>query len=168
MKSANLDEFAKAFDDRLAAVARTHHLLARTDKKEFNLREILRQELSPQGAIEGENLEQEGPDILLSPRQAQALSMAFHELATNAIKHGALSVPAGRIRISWDRGDCGRQNEVRLRWREFGVEIKQRPVRRGYGTEFLEKSIPHMLDGTFTRQVHPDGIECLLLFGLEN
>jgi two-component sensor histidine kinase len=94
--------------------------------------------------------------------------MAFHELATNAVKHGALSVPRGRIQISWDKGDAGPKKEVRLRWREFGVQIDQNPVRQGYGTEFLEKSIPHMLEGTFRRQVHPDGIECLIVFAVEN
>jgi two-component sensor histidine kinase len=168
MKSANLEEFFKAFDNRLAAVARTHNLLGRPEIKEFNLRETLRQELSAQGAIEGENLAQDGPNILLSAQQAQVLSMAFHELATNAVKHGALSVPQGRIQISWDKDDAGPKKEVRLRWREFGVQINQSSVRQGYGTEFLEKSIPHMLEGNFRRQVHPDGIECLIVFAVEN
>lgn len=168
MKSANLEEFVKAFDSRLAAVARTHNLLGRTETKEFNLREILGQELSAQGAIEGENLAQAGPEILLSAQQAQVLSMAFHELSTNAVKHGALSIPDGRIQVSWDKGDAGPKKEVRLRWREFGVQINQNPVRQGYGTEFLEKSIPHMLEGTFRRQVHPDGIECLIVFAVAN
>ena len=167
MNSANLDEFAKAFDDRLAAIARTHNLLARTNKEAYNLREILKQELSAQGAIEGSNLAQEGPEVSLSPRQAQVLSMAFHELATNAVKHGALSVPKGRIEISWDHVGVGEEQQVRLRWREFGIEIKQKPDRQGYGTEILKKSIPHMLDGAFDRKFHSDGIECFLVFPLD-
>jgi two-component sensor histidine kinase len=165
--SANLDEFAKAFDNRLAAIARTHNLLGRTKKETFNLREILGQELSAQGAIEGENLIQEGPDVPLSSRQAQVLSMAFHELATNALKHGALSVPGGRIEISWDGGDAGEEKRVRVRWRETGVKIKRNPVRQGYGTEILEKSIPHMLNGAFERKFHSDGIECFFVFARE-
>jgi two-component sensor histidine kinase len=167
MKSTNLEEFAKAFDDRLAAIARNHNLLARTKTGTFDLREILKQELSAQGAIEGENLAQEGPELPLSVRQAQVLSMAFHELATNAVKHGALSVPEGRIGISWNVGDAGEVKRVRLRWREFGVQIKRNPARKGYGTEILEKSIPHMLDGTFERKFHSDGIECLIAFAVE-
>lgn len=167
MKSANLDEFAKAFDNRLAAIARTHSLLGRAKTGTLRLREILAQELSAQGAIEGENLTQDGPDITLSSQQAQVLSMAFHELATNAVKHGALSVPKGRIEISWDGGGAGKEKRVRLRWREFGVQIKQNPVRQGYGTEILKKSIPHMLDGTFDRKFHCDGIECFLFFAVD-
>jgi two-component sensor histidine kinase len=167
MKSANLDEFAKAFDDRLAAIARTHNLLGRSKTKTFHLREILGQELSAQGAVEGENLAQEGPDVPLSSRQARVLSMAFHELATNAVKHGALSVPKGRIEISWDVSDAVEERRGRVRWREFGVQIEQNPVRRGYGTEILEKSIPHMLDGVFERKFHSDGIECFIVFAAQ-
>jgi two-component sensor histidine kinase len=65
------------------------------------IRELLALELSAHGAVEGENLTQRGPELPISARQAQALSMAFHELATNAVKHGALSVDNGRIDVSW-------------------------------------------------------------------
>ena len=100
-RSQSLDEFAKSFDDRLAAIARTNALLSRTETSAVAMRELLAQEMSAHGAIEGENLSQHGPELLISAKQAQALSMAFHELATNAVKHGALSVDNGRIDVSW-------------------------------------------------------------------
>jgi two-component sensor histidine kinase len=163
-KSQSLDEFAKAFDDRLAAIARTHALLSRTRTGTVDIREILSQELSVHGAVEGENLRQRGPEISIPAKQAEVLSMAIHELATNAVKHGALSMENGHIEISWDAHDRGNENEFRLRWRERASPIAHEPARRGFGSEFLEKSIPHMLHGRFERTFGSDGIECTVSF----
>ena len=163
-KSQSLEEFAKAFDDRLAAIARTHALLSRTPTSNIDVREVLSQELSAHGAIEGENLSQRGPEISIPAKQAEVLSMAVHELATNAVKHGALSVENGRIEISWDAHVHGNGKELRLRWQERGRPIAHEPVRRGFGSEFLEKSVPHMLHGQFKRTFRSDGVECTLSF----
>jgi two-component sensor histidine kinase len=94
--------------------------------------------------------------------------MVFHELATNAVKHGALSVESGRVEVTCtvDRG--GLAEHVRLQWRESGVMIERDPVRRGYGSNFLEKSISDLLDGTLHRTFHPDGIECVIQFSIES
>ena len=165
-KSQSLDEFAKAFDDRLAAIARTHALLSRT-RTLIDIREVLSQELSVHGAVEGENLKQRGPEISIPAKQAEALSMAIHELATNAVKHGALSTENGHIEIWWEVHDRDNENEFRLRWRELGSPIAHQPSRRGFGSEFLEKSIPHMLHGRFERKFDSDGIECTVSFLLD-
>jgi two-component sensor histidine kinase len=146
----------------LAAIARTHALLSRTDTSTIDIREVLSQELSVHGAVEGENLKQRGPEISIPAKQAEVVSMAIHELATNAVKHGALSMENGHIDISWD----AHENEFQLRWRERGP-IAQQPARRGFGSEFLEKSIPHMLHGRFERTFGSDGIECTLSFLLD-
>jgi two-component sensor histidine kinase len=163
-KSQSLDEFAKAFDDRLAAIARTHALLSRTCTSTIDIREVLSQELSVHGAVEGENLKQSGPEISIPAKQAEALSMAIHELATNAVKHGALSAENGRIEIWWDVHDHDNETEFRLRWREWGSPISLAPSRRGFGSEFLEKLVPHMLHGKFEREFNSDGIECTISF----
>jgi two-component sensor histidine kinase len=166
-KSQSLDEFAKAFDSRLSAIARTHALLSRTRTSAIDIREVLSQELSVHGAVEGENLSQRGPQILLPAKQAEVLSMAIHELATNAVKHGALSKENGYIEVSWDAKDCGNENEFRLRWRERASPIAHEPVRRGFGSEFLEKSISHMLHGRFERSFGSDGMECTVSFPID-
>jgi two-component sensor histidine kinase len=163
-RSQGLDDFAKSFDDRLAAIARTHALLSRTETSAVAIHELLEQELSAQGAVEGENLTQRGPELLISARQTQALSMAFHELATNAVKHGALSVENGRIDVSW-KTEAG--NQLRIQWRETGVPIEGEPARRGFGSDILERTIPHLLHGSFERTFHRDGIECVIAFPLE-
>ena len=165
--SQNLEEFAKSFDERLAAIARTHALLSRTETSAVHMRELLAQELSAHGAVVGENVAQNGPVILISAKQAQALSMAFHELATNAVKHGALSVDDGGIDVSWETSVTGAEKQLRIRWRETGVAIERKPVRRGLGSDILERSIPHMLRGRFERIFHRDGIECVIVMPLE-
>ena len=163
-RSQSLDEFAKSFDDRLAAIARTNALLSGTETNSVAMSELLGQEMSAHGAIEGENLAQRGPELLISAKQAQALSMAFHELATNAVKHGALSVDNGRIDISWQSDG---EKQLRIQWRETGVTIEGESARRGFGSDILERSIPYVLNGSFERTVHRDGIECEIVFPLE-
>jgi len=162
-----VDEFVEAFDNRLAAIARVHNLLARPEEAAISVRAILMQELTAYGAIEGENFAQRGTDTVLPSKQAEALSMAFHELATNAIKHGGLSVKNGRIDVSWDTDASGREKQVRIRWRESGVRIEDVPAVRGFGSEILEKSVPVMLGGTLERIFHPDGTECVIEFPIE-
>jgi two-component sensor histidine kinase len=166
-RSESLDEFARSFDDRLAAIARTHALLSRTDASAVPMRELLALELSAHGVVEGENLTQRGPGLLISAKQAQGLSMAFHELATNAVKHGALSAYNGRIDVSWETEVSSAKNQLRIRWRETGVTIEREPARRGFGSDILERSIPHLLHGSFERTLHRDGIECLIVLPLE-
>jgi two-component sensor histidine kinase len=94
--------------------------------------------------------------------------MAFHELATNAVKHGALSVESGRVEVTCTVDSGERAEHVRLHWRECGVLIEREPVKRGYGSDVLEKSVPDLLEGTFHRTFHPDGIECVIQFSIES
>src|SRR5581483_7987614 len=141
-RSQSLDEFAKSFDDRLAAIARTHALLSESEAGAINMREILARELSAHGAVEGQNLTQRGPVLHIPANQVQTLSMAFHELATNAVKHGALSVDNGHIDVSWEIEVTGAEKQLRIRWRETGVEIRGGPTRRGFGSDILERAIP--------------------------
>jgi two-component sensor histidine kinase len=169
-KSKDIDEFAKALDNRLRALARSHALLSHPGKTTATIKEILLQEVSAQGAVEGGNLVDHGPDISLPSKQAQLLSMAFHELATNAVKHGALSTKDGRIEVVWDTERTQQAQHIRIRWRERGVTINHASLKRGrkgYGSEILERSIPEMLRGSFSRTFHPDGIECVLEFSIE-
>ena len=96
--------------------------------------------------------------------------MVFHELATNAVKHGALSTKEGRIEVLWEAERCQHVLHVRIRWRERGVKINRNQIergKRGFGSEILERSIPEMLQGSFKRTLHSDGIECMLEFSTE-
>jgi two-component sensor histidine kinase len=166
-KSKDVDEFAKALDDRLKALARSHALLGQPGRTTATIGEILSQELLAQGGVESGNLSQRGPQFPVPSKQAQLLSMAFHELATNAVKHGALSDKAGRIDVVWGAERTQGAQHVRIRWREHGVTINHAPLKRGFGSEILEKSIPEMLQGSFNRTFHPDGVECVFEFSIE-
>jgi two-component sensor histidine kinase len=169
-KTKDIDEFSRALDHRLRALARSHALLSQPGRMNATIKEILAQELSAQGAVEGGNLSQHGPDISVPSKQAQLLSMAFHELATNAVKYGALSTKDGRIEVAWDAERIQQAQQVRIRWRERGVAINHESLKRGkkgFGSEILKRSIPEMLQGSFNQTFHSDGIECLIEFSIE-
>jgi two-component sensor histidine kinase len=105
-----------------------------------------------------------GPDIRLPPKAAQALGMAFHELATNASKHGALRHEGAELRVSWQMVADENENDVLIHWRETGVPIERPPERRGFGSETLEQSLPYMLGGEANVTFRADGVEWTIRF----
>jgi two-component sensor histidine kinase len=95
--------------------------------------------------------------------------MVLHELATNAAKYGALSVPGGQVGVGWavDDGEGeGGVRRVRLAWREAGGPAVREPERRGFGTALIEQSLEHDLEGTGGLRFEPDGLRCELSFPL--
>jgi two-component sensor histidine kinase len=129
------EAFAAPVEGRVLALARAHNLLAERRWEGVDLGELLRGELGPfvpagAGGAGGERVLLDGPPVTLAPDAAQAISMAVHELATNATKHGALSVATGRVAIArWIDTGAGM---LRLRWREAGgPPLAGAPARRG-------------------------------------
>jgi two-component sensor histidine kinase len=94
---------------------------------------------------------------------ALALAMAFQELATNAVKYGALSNDVGRVRIAWriGRGGDGRL-ALSLRWEESGGPPVQAPARRGFGSRLIEQGLARDLDGTVAIGFEPEGVVCTI------
>jgi len=164
--SANLEDFMKAFESRLGALGRAQDLLTRGSTASAGIRELLGRELNAHGVAEGERITVQGPEIQLPPKFLQALSVLFHELATNAVKHGALGVKAGRIEISWHIEPSDDRDHLLIRWRETGVEIDGSPSRRGLGLQAIEESLPYMLGATSSIVFHRDGVECTVRFSL--
>jgi two-component sensor histidine kinase len=105
-------------------------------------------------------------EIQLPSKFLQALSILFHELATNAVKHGALGVEVGRIEVSWRIEPSDDGDQLLIRWRETGVQINGKPSRRGLGLEAIEESLPYMLGATSSLMFHRDGVECTVRFSL--
>ncbi|HET8726840.1 MAG TPA: sensor histidine kinase [Alphaproteobacteria bacterium] len=91
---------------------------------------------------------------------AVALSMALHELATNAAKYGALSVPSGHLDVSWRADGAPGNRRLHLRWIETGGPRVQKPVQRGFGSKLLERIIADQLDGELHFAFEPDGVRC--------
>jgi two-component sensor histidine kinase/PAS domain-containing protein len=164
--STTLDGFIEAFDARLRALARAQDLLVRGPLEKVRLADLVRLELEASGGREGSTFSIRGPAVRLSPRDAQAMAMTLHELATNALKYGALSIPSGRVAVAWrtDRRDDAWH--LRLQWREHGVRIENRPPSKGFGSRTIEGGLPYILGGSSRLTFHLDGAECVIKFPL--
>ena len=159
--SASVAEFSEAFQARLMALAQTHNLLNQGHWEGASLRKILAAELSPfTQEAENPRFSLHGEDIRLTPGQAVTLGMAFHELAANAAKYGALSTPAGRLDVSWGIEDAANGKQLRLKWVESGGPAVKPPTRHGFGTYLLENALPHETGGEVTLEYAPKGVRC--------
>ncbi|WP_309139670.1 sensor histidine kinase [Siccirubricoccus sp. G192] len=161
--SRDPEQFAAAFTARLRAMARVQDLLTVEDWRDAELAAVLRAALSPWLGAGGRiALAGEGR-ARVSAKQAQALVLALHELATNAGKHGALSAPEGRVILCWR---AGRQGEVALDWTERGgPPVAGAPSRRGLGSRLLQ-ALPRELGGgaTVALRYEPEGVSASMRF----
>ncbi|MGH6956541.1 MAG: ATP-binding protein, partial [Caulobacteraceae bacterium] len=100
-----------------------------------------------------------GAKVRLGPNAAVTLAMAFHELATNAAKYGALSAPAGRVDVAWT-ASCGAAEVLEIVWTESGGPPASAPERRGFGARFLERALGREFDGEVELCFAPAGLVC--------
>jgi two-component sensor histidine kinase len=134
----------QAIEGRIRALANVHSLFVETRWIGAELSKIATQELAPYfQAGEKKHVRMEGPEVLLAPNTAQAMAVILHELATNAAKYGALSVPAGRVDLKWSHKADGR---LSLQWSEADGPAVQMPKRQGFGGRIIEQMI-RQLDG---------------------
>jgi PAS domain S-box-containing protein len=140
MRSASSPRsFVDSFNGRVQALAGAHDLLVQGKMKGTGLIDLLRQQVAL-GPADGSRISYFGPDAILEPRLAVQLALVLHELATNARKYGALSVPTGRLSVSWTVG-LSPDRELRLSWEESGVPRIAAPRTRGFGTTLIERSL---------------------------
>lgn len=160
------EDFREKFETRLIALSQTHNVLTRGGWESASLRELLTQEFEPYA---GEQVRMDGPEVDLPPRTAVTLGMVFHELATNAAKYGALSSPAGVVRVSWQvvLGD-GEASLLVLQWREENGPPVKRPTRRGFGSRLIEGSVKGELGGVSRMVFDPAGFHCRLEIDLSD
>jgi two-component sensor histidine kinase len=105
----------------------------------------------------------EGPDLLLNPQSAVAMTLALHELATNAMKYGALSNEAGRVEVRWSvDGDDARGPRLRFTWRESGGPEVKAPGARGFGSRLIERSLAAELRGRVELDYRAEGLVCTI------
>jgi PAS domain S-box-containing protein len=164
------DAFHAVFRDRLAALARAHDALRRGGDTGTTLEAVAREALAPYGGGAA-RVAVVGPEVRLSSGAAVALGMAFHELATNAAKHGALSVPGGRVRLCWGAaetdGDGARWHEVL--WEESGgPPVAEAPARRGFGTRLLERGLAAQIGGAVSLDFASSGLRCRIRIPAED
>jgi PAS domain S-box-containing protein len=153
--------FLQAFRGRLHAMAHAHGLLSRSRWAGAALTELVGRVLEPYA---GATVAVAGPQLTVKPKAALALSMALHELATNAVKYGALSVTDGRVDVHWQREGSGSGAPLVLTWRETGGPPPTRvPDRRGFGSELIERSLRYELGGEAELSFGPDGLVCRIV-----
>ncbi|MBJ6125118.1 PAS domain S-box protein [Microvirga splendida] len=152
---------AKAFEDRLFALARAHDVLTRENWEGAELREIIKEVVEPYLRQKTKHIEIEGPRLRLIPRTALAIAMATHELATNAAKYGALSVPSGCVFITWTI-TSDEIPRLELRWQERDGPPVVAPTRRGFGTRLIERSLATDVGGDVRLTYEPAGVVCVM------
>ena len=165
--------FHADFQDRLRALARAHDLLTREAWQGAGLSDLVRGATAPYDTTPGapehrgrgvpaaalNRVEVVGPAVRLAPEPAVSVALAFHELATNAAKYGALSQPAGRIRVAWAPAPDGGTLDVVWTERD-GPPVPGTPARRGFGSRLLDRALARQLGGTVTVEYAPEGVRC--------
>jgi two-component sensor histidine kinase len=156
--------FQRAFMQRIVALARIHDMLSSVSWKGAQLADVLQQTLAPHLAAEGygDRIRLDGPFVHLGPNAAVTLTMAFHELATNAAKYGALSAAGGQVHVTWRADDPSAPRLIEIVWREVGGPEVVEPARRGFGTRFIERGVAREFDGTVDMAFGPTGLVCRL------
>jgi PAS domain S-box-containing protein len=147
--------FARALEGRVLALSRAHDLLAESAWEGASLREVVQRTLEQQ-VPDPERYSVSGPRIRLGPNASVSFSMAFHELATNALKYGALSNESGKIAVSWT-ADLG---TVVIIWKESAGPMVSAPSQRGFGSRLIERGLARELGGAIVLAFDVDGLCC--------
>ena len=152
-------EAREAFLRRISALAAAHDILTREQWDGAGVAEIAEGVL---GALDGAaaRVKLQGPVLRLSSKAALSLSMAFHELGTNALKYGALSRPDGEVRLAWRSG--GEPAMLELDWNERGGPPVSAPAARGFGSRLLERGLAAELSGEVRMFFEPAGLRCTI------
>jgi PAS domain S-box-containing protein len=157
-------EFRDRLSGRITAMARTQALLTRGAGLGVDLEGMIREELIAQGAGK-EHVSLSGPGITIPPKAAEVLTLAVHELATNATKYGALSQSSSHIKVQWRLEGQGEQSSLHFQWSEHGVDlVPGAPQRKGFGTELITGRVPYELGGKGEMTLEADGLVCCLSF----
>jgi len=155
-----MEEFESRFERRLQGLAASHDVLVRENWQGAPLAKLVRQQLVPFVEIQSSRFELAGPDIVVTADAAQAIGLAVHELATNAIKYGALSAPTGKVRISWMFDEnAGASPQLLLNWIEQGGPPATPPSRKGFGHVVIVDMIERSLNGKVAVEFAAEGLK---------
>ncbi len=158
--SGTTESFLEKFNARLQALATSHDIMFKEEWQSASLTDLVRQQLGPYFDRTEPQISVEGPRVFVKPEAAPNLGFALHELATNAAKYGALSVPEGRVSIVWRRLSEAEGNGVELEWIESGGPKVEKPVHRGFGSMVIEHNLARGLDTKVTIEFLAEGVQC--------
>jgi two-component sensor histidine kinase len=162
------DEFKEAFGARIRALSAANQLLAAHDWKHTDLRELLEALLPGYGAGAENRIRFEGTAVSLDPRSATAVSMTVNELATNALKYGALSRPKGSVSLTWSQFEKEGGKWLSIEWSESGGPKPTNPSKKGFGSKMMRIMIENRLGGEFRCEFVPIGFHCKMSFALRD
>jgi two-component system CheB/CheR fusion protein len=165
-RSRTLEEFSGAFMGRVRTMAATYALLSRESWSSVSLRDVVTEELKPYMGRDGANVVVNGPDVLVEPQRALALGMIVHELATNAVKYGALSVPEGRVGVTWRVEHEAEDPKLVLDWTEANGPPVEASNQQGFGMTLIERSTAHELSGHAEVEFAREGLRAKLVASL--
>jgi PAS domain S-box-containing protein len=157
-RADNIKQFVTAVEGRIQALARAHSLLSESRWRGADIVELLHEELAPYRTTNFDRVKISGGRLSLGPTTAQALALALHELATNAAKYGALSLPSGRVRVAWELADA----RLELRWVEHGGPPPEQTEPGGFGIRVIRASVESQLGGTVDFDWRQEGLQCAI------
>jgi PAS domain S-box-containing protein len=157
-RADNIKQFVAAVEGRIQALARAHSLLSESRWRGADIAELIREELAPYRAPNFDRIRLSESNLSLEPSAAQALALALHELATNAAKYGALSLPSGRVQVDWEL----RGATLELQWTESGGPPVEEPAPGGFGLRVIKASVESQLGGTVEFEWRYDGLRCAI------
>lgn len=160
--TTSAEAFTKSLSARLDALAEAHNLLTRGDWRGADLRQLLLAELTPYGSQDHPQWQVEGEPLWVAPNEAIALGMAFHELATNAAKYGALSTPPGRVEVNWTVEDTGDGSLLHFNWAERGGPKPGKPRKPGFGSRLIKEGLSYELGADVKMDFAADGLRCAI------
>jgi len=152
--------FEEALLGRVGAMSRAHDLLAEERWHGADLAAVVQQETEHFGV--GQAISAKGPRMRLNPKAALSLALVIHELGTNALKYGALSVHEGKVALTWDIDRSDKDPRLVLVWRETNGPPVTRSAHRGFGSLLIERSIAYELDGAAELDYRPEGLVCTI------
>ncbi|HLG90218.1 MAG TPA: chemotaxis protein CheB [Alphaproteobacteria bacterium] len=158
-------EFAERFDGRLTALARSHDLLVQSGWNGADLTKLAQEQLEPYVGQRKERVRIHGDAIILSSELLTPFGLVIHELATNATKYGSLSVPEGKVELSWAIAPKKSRRMLEFVWREQGGPAVEAPTQSGLGTSLIDHGIP---GATVNREFLPQGLRCTIRVPLDN
>ncbi len=156
-RTSSVNEFVELLDARIKAISKAHSLLREDSWIGISLRNYIGEILEPFMSRQGENINLVGEAINLLPKAAQSLALVLHELATNAVKYGSLSVPNGKVRIAWERVPDGDSGFIRLIWDERGGPPTEKPSGDGFGMTVI-KAAAAELGAEANHKFGPSGV----------
>ena len=156
-------EFIDTFNARLRALSVSNQLLLEDDWKSADLKDLLQTLLTVHGSEQSENFRFDGPSLPIDSRTTLAISLAVHELATNAAKYGALSQAGGQVAIRWSLSGEGDARELVLDWRETGGPRTKTPSQQGFGSQMMQLMIERKLGGRLERTFARGGLTCRIV-----